>query len=934
MVPRPLPKDRQTSPRRLKWRFAWALAHLCVCSLLQAQTIPDRQRTTHVALNARGGIGAWLFGGPCGGIKEIPPTAAPGTRAACAGARWQHAVSASAQFDWSASLQLPANTPAAVAAGVWLHVPRAFDGWLLIAADGKLRVAVDGRWIHRRERTQQRGRAFVPVRLSLSAGFHPILLALERSGNRAGLEVLLRERRTNQAPLDATLYLPGAPSADRLLEGLLTADLAISGDATSVGLDMELAFPSCGPKNDLPVTIELHQKRETEQTRHLWSVGVFESGTARTDTFRLHLAPLDSLAASGDSKIVVRFGDSSIQRRLRVTPEAIRSLKEAKRALHALESQKSGSDPFDAAAATLEGHWARVVEQMLRPSGDALGEAVRNLDRLVDDFAQGRNPFRQPGYVNAYIRSNFDDRPTSVLTHVPEDLLTDDTTTRPLVMLLHGYNSNPRRMLDAFLDIKTTGTKPVVPGFVIAPAAYGNSFYRGAGEQAVLAALDWALDTYPIDDSRVSITGVSMGGTGAAEIAFRNSSRFAAAAPLCGYQSYFVRRDTANRPLRPWERKLMHRFSPASLADSGADVPLFVAHGTRDFPLENSKVLTRRYRSLGYDLTEDWPNLGHAVWKKTYRNAGMYFWLTKWQKDKDPTRVVLATPSVAQGKKFWLALTELDSTEEPSLIDARINSPTEILIRSRGVLGFRVGESRHLDLHARHEISIDGESLWLEPGGTRQFSRIGGHWQLVKPAPDDPAPAPPVEGPWAELFAAPFAVVYGTGNPSATALNREVAERLVAPRPGVDLQPKIIADHDFQPGRSTLTRVIYVGRPDDHEHLAAIQADLPIRVTSEGIEVGALRFPEPDVGVAFVYPDPNHRERLLGVVSANGAEGLWRVLALPALIPDFVVFDHDVDAAAGEPVLGAGAFLRAAGFFRPGWSLPVDLLDPMATEAP
>jgi hypothetical protein len=87
------------------------------------------------------------------------------------------------------------------------------------------------------------------------------------------------------------------------------------------------------------------------------------------------------------------------------------------------------------------------------------------------------------------------------------------------------------------------------------------------------------------------------------------------------------------------------------------------------------------------------------------------------------------------------------------------------------------------------------------------------------------------------------------------------------------------------------------------------------------------------VGVAFVYPDPNRRERLLGVVSGNGPEGLWRILALPALLPDFVVFDHGADAAAGEQVLGSDAYVLAAGFFRSDWTLPENLLDPLAPAA-
>jgi poly(3-hydroxybutyrate) depolymerase len=877
-------------------------------------------------LNSNGAIGAWLLGGPCADLGQSLPGAQPGYQPPCPSANWRNISNASGDFDWAESLAIANNTPAAAIVGAWLYFESPFQGWLLVSADGRLRVAVDGRWVHQREKPRQRGRAFVPIPLSLGAGFHALWLGLERQGNRANVSALLRDCRTNEAPDDVLIYLPSGPSERRLIEQQLALSLQIPLQQTPLELELELSFPSGVPPRGLPIEVELRQSGKSAP--HAWRAGTFAPDQARRDKFKLYLGPLDGLTSPDASTLVVRVADASVQRRLWLTPTVVTTLERAARAQSLAIVQESATSPHDALGATLQAHRSEVVERIFQPTQDTLNAAVTRLDALVSQLEQGKNPFVTPGTVDAYIRSPFDGRPTSVLVQVPADYQPNDTRARPLVVALHGYNGNPRRILDAFLDIRSDRTKPNVAGFVLAPAAHGNSFYRGPGEHAVLDALDWATATYPIDQRRISITGVSMGGTGAAEIAFHHSDLFAAAAPLCGYHSYFVRRDTANKPLRSWERRLMHRFSPSSWAESGNDIPLFVAQGTKDRPLENSKSLTERYRALGYNLSEDWPALGHDVWKKTYRDAAMYQWLTRWEKDQDPTHVVLASSSLAHGRKFWLELTELAATEEPSVIDGRIASPTEVAIKSRGVVAFRIGKSTHLESDSELHVDIDGTRLSVAHGADRHFTLTDGHWQLsMERAPLGTATRR-VEGPWSELFSWPLAVVWGSGNPKTSALNREIATRLVEPRPGVDLHVLLTSDRDFSPETSALTRLIYVGRPDDHRHLAKIHEALPIHITPSAIELGALRFQAPDVGVAFVYPDPDRRDRLLGVVSGNGPEGLWRVLALPGLLPDFVVFDHGVDAAAGEPVLGPDAFLRAAGFFRSDWSLPENLLDP------
>ncbi|MGC4065375.1 MAG: hypothetical protein QM784_12145 [Polyangiaceae bacterium] len=631
------------------------------------------------------------------------------------------------------------------------------------------------------------------------------------------------------------------------------------------------------------------------------------------------------------AEVVIGLSGARLRRPLVIPRETTEIVLATSRALAALPPPNSAIDRFDFARASVEFRRRKVEDALDRGDVKAFEARLSELKDLIVDVLSRRPLFQTPGWHEVALRSAYDLAPQAVLVHVPKHVAGDPSIRQPLVVALHGYEGTPRGILEAFLD--HPGPEATVAGYVIAPEAHGNAFYRGAGERAVFDALEWTLQSYPIAPERVSVTGVSMGGTGTAELAFRASERFAAAAPLCGYQSFFVRRDTRGQPLRPWERHLMHQFSPASWAESGHDVPLYVAHGMLDLPLENSRSLTNRYRKLGYSIEEDWPNLGHAVWKKTYRGGGLFPWLTNKVKDRDPRYVSLTVAHLRHGRKFWLSITDFEPTAELAHVDVEARTPTEATVHTRSVTGFCLGETVHLTSTGAIAVTIDDQRLDIVAGAERCFHRLDASWSIGHRAYSGLRKRPYLEGPWSDLFAEPVVVVYGTQKVQTAELNRYVATRLFGPKPGVTLDVPIVSDEEYARRTFPQIRAVYVGRPDDHLQFGRVTASLPIRIENAAIVVGNQTFTEPDVGAVFVYPDPERRERLVGFVTANGPEGLLRALALPLLVPDFMVFDREVEGATAAPILGRSARVRAAGFFQSDWSLPVDFVEPRPAEA-
>jgi predicted esterase len=885
----------------------------------------NERRDFDVPIASQGVIGAWLMAGPFENGGALSPDIKPG-QGTVEGQRWRSFVVPSGLVDYGGDVSLSPGKTQSSALGTWLRVETPFDGWLLVGADGALRIFVDGRVQYQRKVPHRRGHGVEPIPLRLTPGLHRILVLLERRDNRSLFEAVLRNRDDFGAPHGVSVVLPTATSQASLLSKLIDVKLTVDTQTLPLTLTLELSAPAGAPRTAFPISLDLVASCGAPRTH--WEVGTWDLSKEQSTPFSMRLGPLDRLDLTERNELLLHVGEANFTRRFSLSKDVQSALEAAITTTQTQRFTDALTLPFDALRATVQFHLRSTVDAVFLDNPALVAQSAAQLSFFTHAIDSEKNPFEGPGWVQAALKSSYDEQPHAVFVHVPSISDLAPARKHPLVLVLHGYNGTPRKILEAFLDDAGPGVK--VPGFVIAPEAYGNAFYRGAAERALDEALDWASVTYPIDPTKVTITGVSMGGTGAAEIAFRQSERFAAAAPLCGYQSFFVRRDTNGRPIRPWEKPLMHLFSPASWAPSGHDVPLYVAHGTLDFPLENSQVLTNRYRDLGYKLDQDWPNLGHAVWKKTYKKAGLFPWLTKWQKDPDPTYVRLVTGQLRLGRKFWLRLTEFEPSLELAEADARILPNNHVTVHTRGVSGLCLHETTHLDKSQPVHLDIDAQSLETTLGTLRCFDKSNGNWTVA----NGPKPAlrkqPYIEGPWSDLLAEPLVVVYGTGNPNTARLNQFVAERLFQAPFGVTLRIPVISDVAYATRALPYRRAVYVGRPDDHLQYGSIAEKLPIRVSPQGLVVGSSHFDEPDVGAAFVYPDPERLDRLLGFVTGNGPEGLLRVLALPQLVPDFVVFDRGLDAAAGEPILGRSAFVRAAGFFQNDWSLPSSIDDSWA----
>jgi predicted esterase len=921
---------------------------------------------------ARGAIGAWLVAGPFkagrpaldtapAGVDEA--TLAPSSGATLGGerdfgppkkrpaARWTIAASNEGAIDLKAALEPSGPELVAYAAGS-LHVERAGRYLLLLGVDDGVRVSIDGRVVLTRDDGRPVREDDDVVPLDLSAGDHAVVLKLhQRDGAWA-----FRARFVDAtlAPPPGTYFrLPGTSADDaRALTAKMSwvsLDRAFDGtvDPPRYRPRLTVRFPEGAPRGvPVPVGARLVRSPGEEPVFDLQAGGVPVTAAGAGEL----VASLPSLTPNvSPLTLEATVAGRVVKNALPARPVAEQAVARAEHALAKVPTSATflGEGSLDSVRYLTR----RLGNLLSRGDGDleAQTDEARELDRMAANLERNVDPFEgRTGPMRRALRSAIDGDYSEVGVYVPPWYRANGTRKYPLVVGLHGLNGFSMGVMrwlfggddpkhDQGWEDRHVGTLPNADAFVITPFGHGNTLYRELGETDIMHAVEWAMRRYPIDPSRVTITGMSMGGIGSAAVPLHRPHVFAAAEPLCGYHSYLIRGDVNGRPQRPWERYLAEERSNVLWAENGEHLPLFIVHGTQDLPEENSGVLIERYEKLKFAVKHEHPEAGHNVWQQTYEDLKGLTWLLNRRVDLHPSHVRFKTSRTRWSTSAWVVVDELASESGWGEIDARaqVKSKT-ITATTSGVAQVTFARDPQLFGTAAVTVAIDGQRFAFDEGEAIVLGREpnAGHaaspWRKGALAHAGLYKHGAVTGPIRDVFAEPILFVYGDGDEARA--NEQVARAFAKIRPGVQVAYPVMSDTEFLAKAEPLANeraLFLVGR--DNKVLAALEhtASFPIHVEAGAVTIGRERITGKELGAAFIRPNPVRADRYVVVVAGADVPGTLRATSLPDLLPDFVVWDEAVAPSRGQVLLGGGA-LRAGGLFTKEWALPAQVVDPLA----
>jgi len=434
--------------------------------------------------------------------------------------------------------------------------------------------------------------------------------------------------------------------------------------------------------------------------------------------------------------------------------------------------------------------------------------------------------------------STIDDTDQPYALYVPKNYTAERAW--PVVISLHGAWSNHRLNLKRVLGhgnqphqadsdaSREWGALPDVPYIIASPWARGTTGYRGVTENDVLSVLADVKQRFHVDEDRVYLTGLSMGGGGTVELSLKHPDIWAAVAPVCPVMPEFA----------------------LDLAVNYSNLPVYFHHGTVDsvVPIAGTRKLVAKLKELGIapEYTE-YPGVDHNAWDHAYKDAAIFQWFAKFRRNRFPDHLRYAALSYRSASAYWLRFDRFQPGVAAS-IDAAFSAQNTVGVKTSNLQGFTLLPAGHPKFNASAplEVTIDGERFTVQPGAALSFRQNAGKWEVG-------LAAKTWEGGIVNVFGSRHVYVYGTADqPTAEERTRRENEALQAAdwyggSARVWYFPRVVADTDVTDFDLKNSNLVLVGNAKTNALIARLGGNLLMHL-ADGNDAAK------DAGLAVVAP--------------------------------------------------------------------------------
>jgi predicted peptidase len=196
----------------------------------------------------------------------------------------------------------------------------------------------------------------------------------------------------------------------------------------------------------------------------------------------------------------------------------------------------------------------------------------------------------------------------------------DKTKSYPLVLWLHGGGTRGNNLKSLLAHGNEHGigylaradNQTRYPSFILAPQCPPHKIWGDphsgqptAEMRMVFEILDKVRADYSIDNRRLYVMGMSLGGYGTWDIITRRPTTFAAAVPICGGGN-------------------------TSKASGIAKIPIWVFHGDEDEMVnvsESRSMIAALKKVGGHPRYSEYKGVGHNSWVRAFKEPDLLSWL-------------------------------------------------------------------------------------------------------------------------------------------------------------------------------------------------------------------------------------------------------------------------------------------------------------------
>lgn len=461
----------------------------------------------------------------------------------------------------------------------------------------------------------------------------------------------------------------------------------------------------------------------------------------------------------------------------------------------------------------------------------------------------------KPGPQDLSFFSTVDDTDQPYSVYIPDNF--DESRAYPLVIFLHGAWSNHRLGMRRLFGVgNAQGYDFVKPGTVsfendveatrywpdfkpvdyiaAAPYARGTAGYQGIPEQDVYEMLDDLKSRFMIDEDRIYLTGLSMGGGGTLWLGLTRPDIWAAIAPVC--------------PAPP--------AGTDELAANAGNLPVHLFIGDKDMLYKTAAEWKTRLETSVKRLDYvEYPGVGHNSWEWAYKDGFIFEWFSQFKRDPFPQQVKFTTRWFKYDRAYWV---KIDNFVPGNLatVDAKFTGMNMVEVTTSGLDAFTLNLEGHPQFNPAQKVTVrvDGKSFTSKSADAVSFSQVNGAWNNTRFTPGLTSKQKGAEGPVYAAVTSSHLYVYGTGGDPS---QEELAERRAQAASAADwtgmggrimVFPRVIADKDIRASDYVTSNLILFGTRETNSVIEKFADNLPVHLNKEAA----------GYGLVYVFPLNRH----------------------------------------------------------------------------
>ena len=500
---------------------------------------------------------------------------------------------------------------------------------------------------------------------------------------------------------------------------------------------------------------------------------------------------------------------------------------------------------------------------------ETLYPALMEYEELLNKSA-----VRSNGFVRLTYKDEVDNTPQFCRAYLPMNY--DPDKKWPLVVNLHGYNgANPVYVKWWSIDMRHMDLVDKFPVIDIEPHGRGNTTYHGIGEKDVLKCIELAKKMFNVDEDRIYLKGESMGGWGTWYVGTRHTDLFAAIAPVYGGSDYHSTLDEKQLlNLNDKERFSYERESSLAQADALLTTPVFVTHGDMDgsVNVNNSRYNVKVLQRWGYDIRyHEYPGYGHEGIPYTDQ---VISWFLKHEKNLSPRKVRVRAAALNSAKSNWVKILQREDPFKFIEAEAEVLINNTIRLASENVLAVELTPPAELINHNEKVTVVwnvnDIREVEVKEGKITLSDKNYKPTKLNK--------NPEIEGPISHVTTTPFAVVVGTSSKDElmNKLCRMKADEFINYwKNWQKYEPRVFLDTELSESDMKKYSLILYGGSEANLITKKLGDKIPLKISSNKIEISGRIFEAKDACVQILYPHPLNSERYVTVIGATSGEGMF-----------------------------------------------------------